>query len=396
MDTTISLRATGSGDNAQKAVDESFTRIAELDKLASSQNADSDVSKINAAAGKDYVQVDPAIYEMLEYSKNYSAKSNGEWDITVGIIMKMWDIGNADQHVPPQEDIQAALKLVNYKDILLRPEDHSVMLAKPGMAIDLGGVAKGYAVDEIRKIYNKYGIKQGLINMGSSSMYAAGTNSKGTAWNIGIKHPRSEAKDNYLGIVSIQDEFLSTSGDYERFFIQNGKRYHHIFDPRTGYPADSGVMMVTTASSAPVRNGLRLRFSIGRPRNAIWDGTMSPYVAYSAVAISETGVQRSEWLGSGRLLDQLRLAARESSQMAMAANTMVSTPSTMSVGSITMRQCIIAPLQMPIRKVGTASSSSALAAAAILRPMRICGATNKATTPNTRMTTPMPVAACCE
>jgi len=98
----------------------------------------------------------------------------------------------------------------------------------------------------------------------------------------------------------------------------------------------------------------------------------------------------------GRLLDQLRLAARESSQMAMAANTMVSTPSTMSVGSITMRQCIIAPLQMPIRKVGTASSSRASAAAAILRPMRICGATNKATTPNTRMTTPMPVAACCE
>lgn len=86
---------------------------------------------------------------------------------------------------------------------------------------------------------------------------------------------------------------------------------------------------------------------------------MNPYVAYSAVAISEAGVQRSEWLGSGRLLDQLRLAARESSQMAMAANTMVSTPSTMSVGSITMRQCIIAPLQMPIRKVGTASSSRA-------------------------------------
>ena len=82
------------------------------------------------------------------------------------------------------------------------------------------------------------------------------------------------------------------------------------------------------------------------------DGTMNPYVAYSAVAISEAGVQRSEWLGSGRLLDQLRLAARESSQMAMAANTMVSTPSTMSVGSITMRQCIIAPLQMPIRKGG--------------------------------------------
>lgn len=243
MDTTVSLRA--SGDNAKAAVDESFSRIAELDKLASSQNPDSDVSRINAAAGQSYVTVDPAIYEMIEYAKDYSAKSSGEWDITVGVITKMWDIGNADQHVPPAEDIAAKLPLVNYKDILLRPEDHSVMLAKSGMAIDLGGVAKGYAVDEICKIYKKYQIKDGLINLGASSMYAFGKNSKGNAWNIGIKHPRSDKKDTYLGIVSIEDQALSTSGDYERFFIQDGKRYHHIFDPRTGYPADSGVMSDT-------------------------------------------------------------------------------------------------------------------------------------------------------
>lgn len=243
MDTTVSLRA--SGDNAKAAVDESFTRIAELDKLASSQNPESDVSRINVAAGKDYVQVDPAIYEMISYSKEYSAKSGGEWDITVGVMTKLWDIGNADQHVPAPEEIAAKLPLVGYKDILLRPEDHSVMLAKPGMVIDLGGIAKGYTVDEVRKIYEKYHIENGLINMGSSSMYAVGKNAKGQPWNIGIKHPRSDQKDNYLGIVSISNQALSTSGDYERFFIQDGKRYHHIFDPRTGYPADSGVMSDT-------------------------------------------------------------------------------------------------------------------------------------------------------
>lgn len=252
MDTTVSLRA--SGDNAKAAVDESFTRIAQLDKLASSQNPDSDVSRINAAAGKDYVQVDPAIYEMIQYSKDYSAKSSGEWDITVGVITKMWDIGNADQHVPPEEDIAAKLPLVNYKDILLRPEDHSVMLAKPGMAIDLGGVAKGYTVDEIRKIYEKYHIENGLINMGASSMYAVGKNSKGQPWNIGIKHPRSNEKDTYLGVVSIENQALSTSGDYERFFIQDGKRYHHIFDPRTGHPAESGVMSDTVIIDPNVQN----------------------------------------------------------------------------------------------------------------------------------------------
>lgn len=243
MDTTVSLRA--SGDNAKAAVDESFARIAELDKLASSQNPESDVSRINAAAGKDYVQVDPAIYEMISYSKEYSAKSGGEWDITVGVMTKLWDIGNADQHVPAPEEIAAKLPLVSYKDILLRPEDHSVMLAKPGMVIDLGGIAKGYTVDEVHKIYEKYHIENGLINMGSSSMYAVGKNAKGQPWNIGIKHPRSDQKDNYLGIVSISNQALSTSGDYERFFIQDGKRYHHIFDPRTGYPADSGVMSDT-------------------------------------------------------------------------------------------------------------------------------------------------------
>ena len=131
MDTSVSLRATG--QEAKEAVDEGFERLAVLDKLAG-QNEDSDVSRINAAAGKDYVKVDPAIYEMIEYAKDYSAKSQGEWDITIGVMTNLWHIGNADQHVPSPEEVSQALMKVNYKDILLRPEDHSVMLAKPGMA----------------------------------------------------------------------------------------------------------------------------------------------------------------------------------------------------------------------------------------------------------------------
>lgn len=240
MDTTVSLRATGK--EAQEAVDEGFARIAALDKLASSQNPDSDVSKINAAAGSHYVQVDPAVYEMIAFAKNFSEKSSGEWDITVGVVTKLWQIGTENQHIPSPEALAEAMKLVNYKDILLRPEDHSVMLAKPGMSIDLGGVAKGYAADEIRRIYEAHHIESGLINMGASSMYAVGRTSKGKAWNIGMKHPRSDKNGDYLGIVSIEDQALSTSGDYERYFIQDGRRYHHIFDPSTGYPADSGIM----------------------------------------------------------------------------------------------------------------------------------------------------------
>jgi thiamine biosynthesis lipoprotein len=250
MDTTISLRATGT--EAKQAVDEGFERIAQLDKLASSTNPDSDVSRINAAAGMAYVQVDPAIYEMIEYSQQYSEKSKGEWDITIGPITNLWGIGNADQHVPSDGEIKTALAKVEYRKILLRPEDHSVMLAESGMAIDLGGIAKGYAVDELRKIYAAHQIKKGLINMGASSMYAIGTNKEGKDWNIGIKHPRSDKEGDYLGIVSIRDQALSTSGDYERFFIADGVRYHHIFDPRTGRPAAAGVMSDTIVINSNV------------------------------------------------------------------------------------------------------------------------------------------------
>ncbi len=240
MDTAVSLRA--AGKEAKEAVDESFARIAELDALASSQNPDSDVSKINAAAGSHYVSVDPAIYEMIDFAKSYSVKSQGSWDISVGVVTNLWQIGNEGQHVPSPEEIQSVMEYVGYEYILLRPEDHAVMLAKTGMSIDLGGVAKGYAVDEVRKIYEAHGIKSGLINMGASSMYAVGQTGKGRPWNIGIKHPRSDESGNYLGIVRIENQALSTSGDYERYFIQDGVRYHHIFDPATGYPADSEVM----------------------------------------------------------------------------------------------------------------------------------------------------------
>lgn len=240
MDTTVQLRA--EGKEAKEAVEEGLTRIQEIDKLDSAQNPDSDVSRINAAAGHEYVQVDPGIYEMIALSKDYSVKTNGAWDITVGVITNLWDIGNDGQHIPSDAEIAAALEKVNYKDILLRPEDHSVMLAKEGMSIDLGGIAKGYAVDEIRKIYEAHHIESGLINMGASSMYAVGKTSKGKPWNIGIRHPRNDDANTYLGIIAIENQALGTSGDYERYFIQDGVRYHHIFDPRTGRPSRSGVM----------------------------------------------------------------------------------------------------------------------------------------------------------
>lgn len=243
MDTAMQLSAYG--PNAKSAVDESKKRIDELNDMASSTIDTSDVSQINSAAGKDYVKVHPEIIKMLVASQKYSKISNGMWDITVGPLVNLWGIGTDNERLPSDEEIKAKLPLVGYDKISINENDNTVMLKETNMAIDLGGIAKGFAADEVLKIYKKYNIKNGLINLGSSSIYAVGKNDKGNKWGIGLKNPRSDEKDNYLGVIKIADEGISTSGDYERYFIKDGKRYHHILDPSTGYPVDNGVMSVT-------------------------------------------------------------------------------------------------------------------------------------------------------
>ena len=252
MDTLMQLSAYGS--NAKNAVDESEKKVQELNDRASPNIATSDVSKINNAAGKSYVKVHPEIIKMLVASQKYSKISNGVWDITVGPLVNLWGIGTTNANKPSDVKIKTKLPLVGYNKIHINERNNSVMLMQKGMAIDLGGIAKGFAADEVLNIYKKYNIKNGLINLGSSSIYGIGKNGKGNLWAVGIKHPRSDEADNYLGVIKITNQGISTSGDYQRFFIQNGKRYHHILNPYTGYPVDNGVMSVTVVVDGSVPN----------------------------------------------------------------------------------------------------------------------------------------------
>ncbi|OAA83040.1 FAD:protein FMN transferase [Clostridium ljungdahlii] len=240
MDTPMDLKAYG--PNAQKAVDESVKELYQLNDMASTTVNSSDIMKINNASGKNYVKVNPEIIKMIKLSQKYSKISNGKWDITVGPIVNLWGIGTDKARLPSDSEIKSKLPLVGYDKIKIDEKNSSVMLMQPGMALDLGGIAKGFAADEVLKIYKKYNIKNGLIDLGSSSIYAVGKNESNSPWGIGIKNPRG---DDMLGTVKLSNEGLSTSGDYERYFIKNGKRYHHILDPATGYPVDNGVMSVT-------------------------------------------------------------------------------------------------------------------------------------------------------
>ena len=243
MDTVMHLIAYGS--KAEKAIEASYVRVDEIEQMASSSIPTSDINKINEAAGKDFVKVHPEVVKMIKTAVKYSELSNGAFDITISPLIKLWGIGTSEEKIPTEAEIKEKLALVSYKDISINEADNSVKLMKPGMAIDLGGIAKGFTADEVIKVFREYKIKSGIINLGGSSIYTLGEKPDKSLWAIGIQHPRKERNSEFTGIIKMPENALATSGDYERFFIKDEKRYHHILDPFTGYPADAGVMSDT-------------------------------------------------------------------------------------------------------------------------------------------------------
>ena len=243
MDTVFQLKAYG--PKANEAIEAAFARLDEIEQMSSATIESSDISKINQASGKEYVKVHPEIIKMLSTAIKYSKLSNGVFDITVGPLVNLWGIGTDNQRVPTDEEIKSKLPLVGYNNISINEDDSSVKLLKEGMSIDLGGIAKGFAADEVIKVFKEYDIKGGIISLGGSSIYTVGNKPDGTSWAVGIKHPRKDNDQDYIGVINLSEEALSTSGDYERYFMQDGKRYHHILNSSTGYPADSGIISTT-------------------------------------------------------------------------------------------------------------------------------------------------------
>ena len=231
MDTVITLKA--KGDNAQTAVDESFHRIALLEDTIIA-----DIAKIEAAAGSsDFVQVSQDTYEILKTAQEYSQLTEGAFDVTIGAAVELWNIGGNNSRVPSNEEIEAVKQFVGYEHLHLRAKDHSASLDLKGVKLDLGALAKGYAVDLVRQIYIDNGITDGLIDFGTSTIYTFGNK------RIGLKNPRQP--DTIYKVVEVRNSAISTSGDYIKYFIVDGRHYHHIIDPRMCEPAQSGVASVS-------------------------------------------------------------------------------------------------------------------------------------------------------
>ncbi|MBI3403620.1 MAG: FAD:protein FMN transferase [Acidobacteria bacterium] len=219
---------------AQSAFDAVFREFDRLDALMSVWKADSDVLRVNAAAGERAVAVDRDVRDVLRIAQQVSDWTGGRFDVTFGPLADLWKFDqDQDDSIPSADAIRRRLPLVDYRQIQIDETAGTVMLKRKGMRIHLGGIGKGYAVDHAVKIFRDRGLRDFMIQAGGD-MYAGGRHGD-RPWKLGIADPRGEHTP--FATVELSDATFSTSGDYERFFVKDGVRYHHILDLSAGQPA---------------------------------------------------------------------------------------------------------------------------------------------------------------
>lgn len=256
---------------AKKVLYLAFKEIERIDSLLAWQIPTSEISKISSFAGKSPVKISFETYSILERSLNYSDRSNGIFDVTVGPLTQLWGF-NGDEEpttVPDKNAIDSCLKLVGYKDLILNKGDTTAFLRRAGMSIDLGGIGKGYAIDRASDILKKSGLTSFLFNAGGDVL-VSGYKAVDQNWTVGIKDPRKE--DKLLGSVELTNKSIATSGDYERFFEIDGRRYHHIIDPSTGFPASNSISVSIIAESAERADALATTVFITQGKSG-WQGS---------------------------------------------------------------------------------------------------------------------------
>lgn len=224
--------------------------ILDINNEMSLQLPGSELSAINKEAGIKPVKVSDDIFEVIEKAVYYSKLTDGEFDISVGPLTSMWNIGNKNARVPSETEIKNVLPLIDYKNIVLNKENKTVFLKKKGMKLDLGGIAKGFCADKVAGFLEKNGIKNAIINLGGN-IYVLGKNDRNKDFSVGIQDPAKDSTEP-MANISVSNKSIVTSGIYERFLEKDGKIYHHMLDPKTGYPFENNLNSVTIVSDKSI------------------------------------------------------------------------------------------------------------------------------------------------
>ena len=278
MGSAATIRACGP-DRAElvAAVSAGLDEVDRLDALLSHYREDTPLSRVNREAARGPVAVEPELAELIAGCLRWSRESQGAFDVTVGPLMKAWGFFRDEGRLPDEAQIRAALAVVGYRHVRVDRRRHSVRFDQPGVALDLGGIGKGYAADSVVAVLRRRGVASALVNLGGSSVYGLGTPPGAAGWEVEIADPRTP--DRRATSVSLRDRALSVSGGYARFFEKDGVQYSHIMDPRTGWPVQGVLSVAVLSASATDGDALddvlfvqgleRARAFVGRlPRSA--------------------------------------------------------------------------------------------------------------------------------
>ena len=252
MDTYMEF--TAYGKNSEKAVDAAIEEVQKLDAMLSAENSKSEVYALNEQGN---LQATDDLAELILRGKEIYQETDGLFDDTIYPVMKLWGFPTGNYHVPTAAEVQKKLALVdgNKVEIQTRDSDEKGRDSKEkakfvtlgaDQQIDFGGIAKGYTGQKLAELFQEYGVSSALVSLGGN-IQAIGTKPDGSSWKVGIRDPKGGQQD-YIGVLSVENQAVVTSGGYERYFEENGETYIHIINPRTGYPADGDLLSVTIVS----------------------------------------------------------------------------------------------------------------------------------------------------
>jgi thiamine biosynthesis lipoprotein len=301
MGTSVQIAAIGSDETTRKAaIAEAFGAIQEVDRLMSNYRDDSELAGVNARAAAQAVKVSDPLFAVLEASQEVSRRGDGAFDVTVGPLVRLWGFHDRNPHVPAPAELEAVRPLVSYRNLILDPREHTVRLARAGTEIDLGGIAKGFAVELAGGVMRRYGLSS-FIDAGGNQ-YMVGHPAGRTTWTLGIKDP--EAPEHLLGTIEVDEGSVSTSAQGTNFLIANGRKYGHILDPRTLEPAAERLSVTVVSKDATLADALsKVGFLLG-PDKAI--GVIESFPGATALIFFRNSKGELSLIGSKALLSRFK------------------------------------------------------------------------------------------
>lgn len=230
-------------ENQKETMDGAIELIKEMENLLSTSVESSDIYRINQAAGKEPVKVDNRTFELIEEAVKISNISQGRFDLTIGVINKLWNIGSEQARKPEAAEIATALPYIGYEKVKLNSKEKTVYIEE-GMSLELGAISKGYIADQVKKYLEKQGVSTAIINLGGNVVVMGTSPNQEKGWKVGVQDP-DKVRGETVGHVYQTNRSIVTSGIYERYIEVDGQVYHHILNPATGYPVENDISGVT-------------------------------------------------------------------------------------------------------------------------------------------------------